>query len=158
MNFATTMPTGLTGAAYERAVLGAEIPPVGLAVHGCEVAILDPDGNELALGTAGEVGIRGHSLMSRYLGDDAATDAALGSGWLRTGDIGRLDVGEFASSPLLTLVGRQKNVAKCNGLSISLEEIDRAALAPLDTGSGTRADSAASKRYVAVRLEGVVLR
>jgi acyl-CoA synthetase (AMP-forming)/AMP-acid ligase II len=125
MNFATTMPTGLTGAAYERAMLGTDIPPVGLAVYGCEVAILDPDGTALAAGATGEVGIRGHSLMSRYLGDDAATDVALGSGWLRTGDIGRLDIGEFAASPLLTLVGRQKNVAKCNGLSISLEEIDR---------------------------------
>lgn len=125
MNFATTMPTELIGAQYEECVLGGGIPAVGHAVHGCEVAILGPDGKPQGLGVNGEVGIRGHSLMTGYLGDAAATQDTLGSGWLRTGDIGRLDAGAQGAEPWLTLVGRQKNVAKCNGLSISLEEIDR---------------------------------
>ncbi|MEU9330930.1 class I adenylate-forming enzyme family protein [Streptomyces canus] len=125
MNFATTMPTDVLGPEYEKYVLGARIPTVGHAVHGCEVAILGADGVPLGPGATGEVGIRGHSLMTGYLGDDTATEETLGSGWLRTGDIGRLEIAHPARGPWLTLVGRQKNVAKCNGLSVSLEEIDR---------------------------------
>ncbi|WP_043687249.1 class I adenylate-forming enzyme family protein [Streptomyces xylophagus] len=125
MNFATTMPIDMLGPEYEKYVLGVGIPAVGHAVHGCEVAILSANGIPLGPGATGEVGIRGHSLMTGYLGDDTATDEALGSGWLKTGDIGCLEAAHPARGPWLTLVGRQKNVAKCNGLSVSLEEIDR---------------------------------
>jgi acyl-CoA synthetase (AMP-forming)/AMP-acid ligase II len=124
MNFATTMPTDLRGAAYEDGVLRAEVPPVGNALYGCEVEIVDPDGRVRADGTVGEVGVRGHSLMSGYIGDPAATRQAFDGGWLRTGDLGRLDP-STRGERWLTLVGRQKNVAKCGGVSVSLEELDR---------------------------------
>ncbi|MFI0938578.1 class I adenylate-forming enzyme family protein [Streptomyces sp. NPDC021020] len=124
MNFATTMPVDLAGAAYEEHVLRRPIPAVGHQLGSCEVAVLAADGTRLPAGEVGEVAVRGDSLMSGYIGDPAATDEAVGSGWLRTGDLGRLEE-RPSSHPWLTLVGRQKNVAKCGGLSVSLEELDR---------------------------------
>lgn len=124
MNFATTMPTDLSGAEYEEHVLGREVPAVGAPLHGCEVAVLSSDGRPLRDGEVGEVGVRGHSLMSCYIGDEEATGRTLHDGWLWTGDLGRLDT-TGGRAPWLTLVGRQKNVAKCGGVSVSLEEVDR---------------------------------
>jgi acyl-CoA synthetase (AMP-forming)/AMP-acid ligase II len=124
MNFATTMPTDLAGGAYEEHVLGREVPAVGRPLHGCEVAVLSSEGRALGEGEVGEVGVRGHSLMSCYIGDKEATGRTLRDGWLWTGDLGRLDA-SGDQAPWLTLVGRQKNVAKCGGISVSLEEVDR---------------------------------
>ncbi|MDH6492287.1 class I adenylate-forming enzyme family protein [Streptomyces sp. SAI-127] len=124
MNFATTMPADLAGPEYEDHVLGREVPAVGHPLHGCEVAVLSRDGRTLGEGEVGEVGVRGHSLMSCYVGDEEATARTLRDGWLWTGDLGRLDV-TGGHRPWLTLVGRQKNVAKCGGVSVSLEEVDR---------------------------------
>jgi acyl-CoA synthetase (AMP-forming)/AMP-acid ligase II len=125
MNFATLMPSDLPHATYERTTLVEEVPPVGYAVDGCEVSVLDSTGQPVPDGTVGEVGVRGHSLMSGYLGDETATKDALRGGWLHTGDLGRFSPPEAGSQTWLTLVGRLKNVAKCGGISISLEELDR---------------------------------
>jgi acyl-CoA synthetase (AMP-forming)/AMP-acid ligase II len=61
--------------------------------------------------------------MTEYIGDADATSRALGGGGLRTGDLGRLADG--TGGQWLTLLGRGKNVAKCGGISVSLEEVDR---------------------------------
>ena len=63
--------------------------PVGAAT---ELRVIDPEtGVERADGDAGELCIRGPVVLRHYLGDRAATDAALaGDGWFRTGDLCRL--------------------------------------------------------------------
>lgn len=119
MNFATTMPVDLSVAEYEERFLRCDVPPVGHQLHGCEVSVAATDGEPSA---AGEVVVRGHSLMTGYIGDADATSRALGGG-LRTGDLGRLADG--TGGQWLTLLGRGKNVAKCGGISVSLEEVDR---------------------------------
>jgi acyl-CoA synthetase (AMP-forming)/AMP-acid ligase II len=123
MNFATIMPARLDDRRYRDLVLDASIPPVGHELPCCEVAV-QRDGRPCAHGEVGEVCVRGHSVMSGYLGDEEATREALAGGWLRTGDLGRLDPAP-TGAPWLTLVGRLKNVVKCAGLSISLEEMER---------------------------------
>lgn len=120
MNFATTMPVDLSDTEYEERFLRCDIPPVGHALEGCEVAVAASDAGPP---DAGEVIVRGHSLMTGYIGDADATFQALGDGGLRTGDLGRLTEGP--GRPWLTLLGREKNVAKCGGISVSLEEVDR---------------------------------
>jgi acyl-CoA synthetase (AMP-forming)/AMP-acid ligase II len=107
------MPVRLDDAWYAELMLRTDTPPVGRALYGCEVAVLD-----------GEVCVRGHSLMTGYLGNPEATAEALRDGWLRTGDLGRLDPGP--EGPLLTITGRRKHIAKCGGIGVSFEEIERA--------------------------------
>jgi len=55
------------------------------------VRIVDEVGAELAPGAAGEICVRGATLMRGYLGRPVETAQALHGGWLRTGDIGVLD-------------------------------------------------------------------
>ena len=64
----------------------------GIPVGGTEVRVIDPDdGAVQAVGVDGELCFRGPVVLRRYLGDDAATAAALGDdGWFRSGDLGRL--------------------------------------------------------------------
>src|SRR5262249_6517971 len=70
-----------------------------------EVQVLDSDGRPLAVGETGTIAVRGPQLMREYWGDPAATAAALVDGWLRTGDLGRVDDAGF-----LTLVDRSDDV------------------------------------------------
>ena len=65
--------------------------PVDPALH---VRVTDPEtGDELPIGADGELGFRGPQVIQRYLGDPAATAAAVGDdGWFSSGDLGRLTV------------------------------------------------------------------
>jgi acyl-CoA synthetase (AMP-forming)/AMP-acid ligase II len=64
----------------------------GKALPGVELAILDADGNRLAVGEVGEIATRSGSNMAGYWNLPEATARTLGKdGWLRTGDAGYLD-------------------------------------------------------------------
>ena len=90
---------------------------------GPEVAILGEHGTPLPVGVEGEVVIRGANVMARYDGGDEANRGAFVNGWLRTGDLGRLDEDGF-----LFITGRIKDVINRGGEKISPLEIDRALL------------------------------
>jgi O-succinylbenzoic acid--CoA ligase len=59
-------------------------------LRGIELRIVDDDRN-LPTGVAGEIAVRGSTVMQGYLNDIEATERALRMGWLFTGDIGYLD-------------------------------------------------------------------
>jgi long-chain acyl-CoA synthetase len=63
----------------------------GRAVPVMEVKIADPDGNELPPGETGEIWFRGPNLIRGYWNRPDATAETIVDGWLRSGDIGRLD-------------------------------------------------------------------
>jgi len=85
---------------------------VGTALSGQTVRILAPDGDtEVPAGVEGEVCIAGPTLMAGYLGDSAADP--IRGGWLRTGDLGRLDADGY-----LTITGRLKDVIIRGGENI----------------------------------------
>ncbi len=64
----------------------------GRAIPDVEVAIVDPEGNPLPAGEAGEVVVRGYNVTKGYFEEpDRTAEAIDADGWLHTGDIGVLD-------------------------------------------------------------------
>src|SRR5690606_34937945 len=65
---------------------------VGRARPSFELRVVGSDGADMPVGEAGEVVLRGRSVMKGYLDDPEATAQVLSEdGWLRTGDLGVLD-------------------------------------------------------------------
>ena len=88
-----------------------------------DMAILDDNGNILADGKEGEIALRGPSVMLGYWNNPEASEAALGHGWLRTGDVGRRD-----DNGLFYLLGRSKELIKTGGENVYPAEVDEVLL------------------------------
>jgi acyl-CoA synthetase (AMP-forming)/AMP-acid ligase II len=98
---------------------------VGRARPGFEIKLIDAAGSEVAVGEAGEVVLRGPSVMWHYLDDPDATSASLSDdGWLRTGDVGTMD-----ADGLLRIVGRSKDMFIVGGFNAYPAEIENLMLA-----------------------------
>jgi len=67
----------------------------GRAVPILEIAVRDPAGAPLAAGERGEIWMKGPNLIRGYWGKPEATAETIVDGWLRTGDIGRVDAEGF---------------------------------------------------------------
>ena len=77
-------------------------------------------GVEVRIGDGGEVEVRGPHRMLGYVDDDAATASVVdGDGWLRTGDVGRLD-GEGR----LWIVDRTKDLIIRGGNNVYPSEVE----------------------------------
>jgi long-chain acyl-CoA synthetase len=117
---------GLTEAAPVLAVSkpgsGASRGSVGPALPGVELRIADPDPSGV-----GEVLAKGPNVMAGYWRggdspgvDEPLTGQVLEGGWLRTGDLGKLD-----AEGNLTLVGRMKDVIiDSNGKNVHPDEVE----------------------------------
>jgi acyl-CoA synthetase (AMP-forming)/AMP-acid ligase II len=85
-----------------------------------EVEIRDGDGAALPDGEVGEVHLRSGAVMSGYWADPEATAHALpGDGWLRTGDLGRID-----ETGCLVLAGRAKEMFIRGGYNVYPMEVE----------------------------------
>lgn len=87
--------------------LEEKLGSVGIPVQGVSWKIQREDGSDAAPGDDGEVWVRGPNVMLGYWNNSEATAAVLRNGWLRTGDIGRLDADGF-----LFLHGRRSDMIK----------------------------------------------
>ena len=63
----------------------------GRATPILEISIRDPKGQPLPVGRSGEIWLKSPTLIRGYWGKPDATAEAFVDGWLRTGDVGRLD-------------------------------------------------------------------
>ncbi|MEQ8398682.1 long-chain-fatty-acid--CoA ligase [Thalassobaculum sp.] len=98
----------------------------GRRLFGCDLKIVDEDGKRLPHdGVAfGELLVRGPAVMSAYFNDDDANAASHDAeGWLRTGDVARIDPDGF-----LFIVDRTKDVIKSGGEWISSIDLENAAI------------------------------
>ncbi|MEU1401640.1 class I adenylate-forming enzyme family protein [Streptomyces sp. NPDC005728] len=127
-NFSTTVPLGLSEDEYRRLMLDTDIPSIGTAVYGNEVAVFTDNGDRARPGEIGEIRMRGHNVMSRYAGNPEATEEAFRGGWFHSGDLGYEVVSAESPGNLLVITGRTKNMAKVRGEAVSLEEMERALL------------------------------
>src|SRR6266576_1292885 len=90
---------------------------VGKPLPGVDLRILNPDAEGI-----GEIAAHGKTVMSHYLDDPELTAGTIVDGWLRTGDLGRLD-----DSGHLQLFGRKKNmIVTEGGKNIYPEDIEAA--------------------------------
>jgi long-chain acyl-CoA synthetase len=87
-----------------------------------DMRIMRDDASVALPGEVGDIFIRGAMLMQRYC-SSSETNIAMKEGWLRTGDLGRLD-----SSNYLDVLDRQSYVAEYDGTTFSPSEIERIAL------------------------------
>ena len=86
------------------------------------MAVLDGNGKPLPAGEAGEVASRGGHTLLGYIGDEEGLRSLrAGDGWLRTGDIGRIDADGF-----LHLIDRARDVIVSGGENIFPAEVERA--------------------------------
>jgi fatty-acyl-CoA synthase len=88
----------------------------------CEVKIVDPETlRELPPGQDGEIWCRGETVMVGYYKNSEATrETITPDGWLRTGDIGHFERGEY-----LALTGRAKEMFKVGGTNAYPVEIEQ---------------------------------
>jgi acyl-CoA synthetase (AMP-forming)/AMP-acid ligase II len=100
----------------------ARIPESVGVPTGTEIGIVDPAGQFLPDGSAGEVVIRGPGVMSGYLNNPTASAEAFIGDWFRTGDRGSVRDG------YLYLEGRLKEMILRGGENISPAEIEQALL------------------------------
>jgi long-chain acyl-CoA synthetase len=96
---------------------------VGPAQSVMQVRITGPDGKQLAAGETGEIEAKGAAVMLGYWNNPKASAETLKDGWLRTGDVGRLDEDGF-----LTLSDRSKDVIISGGTNIYPREVEEALL------------------------------
>ena len=68
---------------------------VGFAVPGTNIRIVDKDGCDVDTGGAGELWVKGPTIMQGYWRQPELTAAKIEDGWLRTGDLARLDDGFY---------------------------------------------------------------
>ena len=96
---------------------------VGRAMPDLEVRVADGN-REAARGDAGEVLVRGFSVMAGYFDDPEATAAAIDDdGWLHTGDLGTMDERGY-----LKIAGRLKDMFIVGGFNAYPAEIENTLL------------------------------
>jgi long-chain acyl-CoA synthetase len=102
---------------------GYKFGSVGHVLGGQEVRLVGPDGNDVPVGDAGELWVRGPNVFLGYLDDDEATNRVLVDGWLRTGDVGVVDEEGF-----LYLVDRAKDLIIVSGFNVYPAEVEQVLL------------------------------
>lgn len=91
----------------------------GRVMPGSAVRILDPAGHDLGLGEEGEIVTRGPEQFAGYRDPALDATAFTADGWLRTGDIGRVDADGY-----LTITDRIKDIIVRNGENVSSKEVE----------------------------------
>ncbi len=96
------------------------IGSVGRVLDGVEVRIVDESGDDVLLGDAGEIWVRGPNVFRGYLGEPEHTERVLtADGWLRTGDVAITDADGY-----LYLIDRAKDLIIVSGFNVYPKEVE----------------------------------
>jgi acyl-CoA synthetase (AMP-forming)/AMP-acid ligase II len=116
---------GLTETAAQ--ILSNPLPPGPRKIgspgraYGCEVASRTAMARLSAPGVEGEIAVRGPNVMLEYLKNPDATAQTFRDGWLRTGDLARMDEDGY-----VFVTGRLKELIIKGGENIAPREVDEA--------------------------------
>lgn len=96
---------------------------LGRALPNVQIEIRDPETCEkLPVGTMGEMWFKGYQIMLGYYGREEETRAAITpDGWLRSGDLGKIDERGYVS-----ITGRLKDMIIRGGMNVYPREIEDA--------------------------------
>ncbi|MGB0514225.1 MAG: AMP-binding protein [Wenzhouxiangellaceae bacterium] len=93
---------------------------IGLPISSTECKVVDPEGNEVAVGEPGELCIRGPQVMKGYWKRPEETEKVLDSeGWLKTGDMAARDENGY-----FYIVDRKKDMILVSGFNVYPNEIE----------------------------------
>jgi long-chain acyl-CoA synthetase len=92
---------------------------IGTPIRGCEMKVVDDDGNEVAQGEIGEILIKGDNVMKGYWRHPDATAEAIKDGWFATGDMARVDEDGY-----FFIVDRKKELIIRGGYNIYPREVE----------------------------------
>ena len=93
---------------------------IGLPVPSTEVRILADDGSEVALGSPGEIAIRGPQVMAGYWNKPQDTAAVMtADGFFKSGDIGFMDQGGYVK-----IIDRKKDMIVISGFKVFPNELE----------------------------------
>jgi long-chain acyl-CoA synthetase len=92
---------------------------VGLPLYGYEVKIVNEEMVELPIGESGELIVRGDCVMQGYLNNPSETTETIQNGWLRTGDIAKVDEEGY-----VYIVDRIKDLIISKGINIYPRQIE----------------------------------
>jgi len=97
---------------------------IGLPISSTEISIRDDAGHELQTSEIGEICVRGPQVMRGYWKrDDETAKVMLPGGWLRTGDVGRMDERGF-----VYIEDRKKDMILVSGFNVYPNEVEAAAV------------------------------
>lgn len=93
---------------------------IGLPISSTEISIRDDSGNALPINAVGEICVRGPQVMLGYWNrPDETAKVMLPDGWLRTGDVGRIDERGY-----VFIEDRKKDMILVSGFNVYPNEIE----------------------------------
>ena len=93
---------------------------IGLPMPNTELKLLDDDGNEVPMGTPGEIAIKGPQVMAGYWQQPGETEKVMtADGFFRSGDIGIVDARGY-----FKIVDRKKDMILVSGFNVYPNEVE----------------------------------
>lgn len=93
----------------------------GRCIPAMQIRVTDPEGNALPVGETGEIWFAGPMLIKEYWNKPEATAETIVGGWLRSGDIGRIDDEGF-----VYVSDRAKDMVLRGGENVYCAEVEAA--------------------------------
>ncbi len=98
----------------------ARLGTIGIPIPSTDVRILDDNGQPLGFNQVGELAVKGPQVMKGYFKRPDETEKVLDSeGWLKTGDMARLDADGF-----IQIVDRKKDMILVSGFNVYPNEVE----------------------------------
>jgi long-chain acyl-CoA synthetase len=93
---------------------------IGVPISSTSMKCIDDDGNEVPLGTPGEIAIRGPQVMAGYWQrPDETAKVMTPDGWFKTGDVGVMDERGY-----FKIVDRKKDMILVSGFNVYPNEVE----------------------------------